>query len=82
MEEKSRTDIVDQIIDEIISEWPLSERKAFADMNKDDGEILQHVFDLYIRRKTGSSAKDDEFSDIMNALLIRLRETHRLRIVK
>ena len=79
---ESQTDIAGQIIDEIISELPLNERTAFANMNEDDAEILQRVFDLYVRRKTGSSAKDDECSDIMNALLIRLRETHRLRIVK
>ena len=82
MEEEFRTDIAGQIINEIISEWPLNERTAFAYMNKDDAEILQRVFDLYVQRKIGSSAKDDECSDIMNALLIRLRETHRLRIVK
>jgi len=82
VKEKSQTDLVGQIIDEIISELPLNERTAFANMNKDDAEILQRVFDLYVRRKIGSEIKEDEYSDIMNALWDRLQETHKLRIVK
>ena len=82
MKEQPRIDVIDQIIDEIISELPLKERTDIANMNKEDAEILQRTFDLYVRRKIGSKAEDDEYSDIMNELWERLRETHRLRIVK
>ncbi|MDO9567245.1 MAG: hypothetical protein Q7J15_10945 [Candidatus Desulfaltia sp.] len=82
MKEQSRLDAIDQIIDEIIAELPLKERTDFANMNKEDAEILQRTFDLYIRRKIGSKTEDDEYSDIMNKLWERLSETHRLRIVK
>ena len=82
MKEQSRIDVISQIVDEIISELPLKERTDIANMNKEDAEILQRTFDLYVRRKIGSKTEDDEYSDIMNELWERLRETHRLRIVK
>lgn len=61
---------------------PLKRRTDIANMNEEDVEVLQRVFDLYVRRKISSKTKDDEYSDIMNELWERLRETHRLRIVK
>ena len=82
MKEHSQIDVIDQIINETISELPLKERTDIAYMNKEDAEILQQTFDLYVRRKIGSKTEDDEYSDIMNELWERLRETHRLRIVK
>lgn len=82
MKEQSPINSIDQIVDEIIAELPLKERTDIANMNKEDAEILQCTFDLYVQRKIGSKTEDDEYSDIMNALWERLRETHRLRIVK
>jgi len=82
LKEHSQIDVIDQIIDEIISELPLKERTDIAYMNKEDAEILQQTFDLYVRHKIDSKTEDDEYSDIMNKLWERLRETHRLRIVK
>jgi len=79
---QAQINIIDQTIDEIISELPLKERTDIAHMNKEDAEILQHAFDWYVRRKIGSKTEDDEYSDIMNKLWDRLRGTHRLRIVK
>ena len=82
MKEHSQIDVIDQIINETISELPLKERTGIAYMNKEEAEILQSTFDLYVRRKISSKTEDDEYSDIMNKLWERLRETHRLRIVK
>ena len=82
MKEPSQIDVINQFVDEIISELPLKERTGIANMNEEDVEVLQRVFDLYVRRKIGSETEDDEYSDIMNELWERLKETHRLRIVK
>jgi len=49
-------------------------------MNKKDVEVLQGVFDLYIRNKIDPD--DEEYENIMNELWKRVRETHLLRVVK
>jgi hypothetical protein len=73
-------DNVSQIVDEILSQLPLEERVCLANMKKKDVEVLQGVFDLYIRSKIES--EDMEYEDIMNELWKRVRETHLLRVVK
>jgi len=73
-------DTVFQIVDEIISELPLRERTSLAKMKKEDVEVLQGVFDLYIRSKV--DPEDEEYTNIMQRLWKRLRETYRLRVVK
>ncbi len=70
------------IVDEIISELPLNDRVSIAYMKKEDAAVLQSVFELYIRSKLGSEFEDEEFNNIMDELWTRLRETHRLRVVK
>jgi hypothetical protein len=49
-------------------------------MNRKDIEVLQGVYDLYIRSKVDT--EDEEFDNIMYELWKRVRETHRLRVVK
>jgi hypothetical protein len=70
----------DSIVDEIISELPLKEKMSFANMKKEDVEVLQSIFDLYIREKIG--LEDVEYEDLMNELWRKLKKTHRMRIVK
>jgi hypothetical protein len=65
---------------QIISELPLKERVSLANMDKEDVDTLQYVFDLYIRNKIGP--EDDDYENIMRELWKRVRETHLLRIVK
>ena len=77
---KQIQDTVSQIVDEILSKMPLEERVSLADMNKEDVEVLQGVFDLYIRSKVDPDDEDSE--NIMHELWKRVRETHRLRVVK
>jgi len=72
--------IQDTIVDEIISELPLREKTSLANMKKKDVEVLQGVFDLYIRSKVDPD--DEDYENIMNELWKRVRETHRLRVVK
>jgi len=80
MKEHSRKDNLDQIVDEIISELPLEERVSLANMNKENAEVLQSVFDLYISSKI--DPEDEEYNVIMKALWEKLQKTHRLKVVK
>ena len=68
------------IVDEILAEMPLEEKVSLANMKEEDVKVLQGVFDLYIRNR--SDPEDEDYEDIMNELWKRVRETHRLRIVK
>ena len=77
---KQIQDTVYQIVDEIISQMPLEERVSLANMKKKDVEVLQGVFDLFIRSKV--DPEDEEYTEIMNELWKRVRETHLLRVVK
>jgi hypothetical protein len=77
---QSLIDTLYQIVDEIISEMPLKEKVALANMKKKDVGVLQGVFDLYIRSKV--NPEDEEYTNIMQRLWKRLRETYRLRVVK
>jgi hypothetical protein len=77
---QSLIDTLYQIVDEIISEMPLKERVALANMKMEDVETLQSVFNLYFRDRIES--EDTEHENIMNKIWNRLRETHKLRVVK
>jgi hypothetical protein len=77
---KQIQDTVYQIVDEILSEMPLEEKVSLANMKKKDIEVLQGVFDLYIRNKV--DPEDEEYENIMHELWNRVRETHLLRVVK
>ena len=77
MKEYTQTDELAQII----SQLPLKERVSLANIKKKDVEVLQSVFDLYIRSKVDSKS-DEEYNVIMEALWGRLQETHKMRIVQ
>ena len=79
---KPETDSDTDIINEIMGGMPMREKSSIANMDKEQVEILQHVFDTYIRSKIGSDSTDDDFNDIMVQLWERLKETHRIRTVK
>jgi hypothetical protein len=49
-------------------------------MKEKDVEVLQDVFDLYIRSKVDSD--DENYEHIMHELWKRVWDTHRLRVVK
>ena len=77
---KPSQDTIAQIVDEILSEMPLEEKVSLANMKEKEVKVLQGVFDLYIRSK--GDPEDEEYENIMNELWKRIRETHRLRLVK
>jgi hypothetical protein len=58
----------------------LKERVSLATMDKENAEVLQIFFDLYIRSKI--DPEDEEYTVIMKALWERLKKTHKLRTVK
>jgi hypothetical protein len=58
----------------------LRKKVSLANMKKKYVEVLQSVFDLYIRRKI--DAEDMEHENIMNELWKIIRETHVMRVVK
>jgi hypothetical protein len=73
-------DIISQIVDEILSEMPLEEKVSLANMGKKEVQVLQGVYHLYIRSRV--DPEDEEYTNIMIELWNRVRETHRLRVVK
>ena len=77
---KQSKDTVYKIVDEILAEMSLEDRVYLANMEKKDVDVLQGIFDLYIRRKI--DPEDEEYENIMHELWKRVRETHRLRVVK
>jgi hypothetical protein len=81
MAENPQTEPVNQVVEDIISELPLDERVKIANLEEGDVELLQYVFDVYVRTRLGDDFEDDA-KDIMNRLWERLKDTHRLRAVK
>ena len=77
---KYSQDIISQIVDEILSEMPLEEKVSLSHMKEKDIDVLQGVFDLYIRNKIDPD--DEEYENIMHELWKRVREIHLLRVVK
>ena len=73
--------MLNKIIEDIISELPFKEKVSMAHMDKEAIEVVQSVFDLYIKNKIGPE-HEEEYSVIMKALWERLQETHRLKVVK
>jgi hypothetical protein len=57
---------MDQIIDEIIYELPFKKKVSLASMKRECVEILQHVFNLYVRNKT--DIQDEKYENIMKEL--------------
>ena len=72
---------IEIIVEEILSELALGEKVSMANMDKEAVEVLQSVFDLYIKSKIGSES-EEEYTVIMKALWERLQNTHKLRIIK
>jgi len=73
---------VDEIIEEIISELPLKERVAIANMNKEHIEMLKNIFNKYIKGKIDIEVDDREYADMMNKLWSKLQKTYKLRVIK
>ena len=80
MTDQSSKDIIDQIVDEILSELPLKDKASLSNKDKEYIEVLQFVFNLYIQNK--KDPDDEDYKNIITEIWKRLQDTHRLRIVK
>jgi len=75
--------IVEDFVKEIVSDLPFKDRATIAHMDEEDVELLQHVFNVYIKSKTGVESDDHyECTVIIKMLWEKLRKTHKLRVVK
>lgn len=86
---KNRTpSIVDDIADQIIEALSLNERVTMANLEDDQIEFINKLLAEYIQTKTKQWAAKQadpytrETEAIIKEIWNRLRETHRLRIVK
>jgi hypothetical protein len=70
----------ENIVDEILSQMPLQEKVALANMESEDVDLLQGIFDYYIRNRTDPDNED--YENIIHELWQRVRKTHRLRVIK
>ncbi len=75
--------IVKEIVDDLISKLSLKEKIGIANMELSNVESLDFVFSSYIKIKTGIGPEDKkEYSIILKELWKKLRDSHRLRVVK
>ena len=80
--------IVDEIADQIIEDLSLDERVTMANLEDDQIKFINKLLAEYIQVKTKKWAAKQADPDPLEAEAIvkkiwnRLRETHRLRIVK
>jgi ATP-dependent exoDNAse (exonuclease V) beta subunit len=70
----------ENIVDEILSQMPLQEKVALANMESEDVDLLQGIFDYYIRNR--ADPDDEDYENIIHELWQRVRKTHRLRVIK
>ena len=77
---KMKKSYQDTIFDEILFQMPLQERVSLANMKEEDVEVLQGIFDYYIRNRFDPD--DEDYENIIHELWGRVRETHRLRVIK
>ena len=71
-----------EIIEDVISKLPLDQRVKIANLDENDIELLQQVFDRYVQSNLGEDIEDDDATDIMYEIWKRLRDGYRLRVVK
>ena len=71
---------IDQIVQEILSDMPLKEKAAIANLDEEKIPYLQYAFDACVRSQLG---QDDEIGkDVMHRMWEVLKGTHRVRRVK
>ena len=75
-------DEIQEIVNDIIETIPMGDLVSFANMDESGVEVLQQAFELYIHRRREADHSEVNLPEIMEALWKRVRETHRLRMVK
>ncbi|MBW2608208.1 MAG: hypothetical protein JRD05_11300 [Deltaproteobacteria bacterium] len=51
--------MLNKIIEDIISKLPFKEKVSMANMDKEAVEVIQIVFDLYIKNKIGTESEEE-----------------------
>jgi len=77
--EKADPEITGGIVAEILADLPLREKSIIAHMNAIELDTLQAILDRYVEGK-GIRIRDGK--DVMKTVWNRLRESHRLKLVK
>ena len=77
--EKPDPEVTAGIVTEILEDLPLREKNIIANMNAIELDLLQSILDRYVEGK-GIHIRDGK--GVMAAVWSRLRESHRLKLVK
>ncbi len=79
---------VAEIVDQIIDELSLEDRVTMANLEDDQIEFINQLITRYIQNKLNERSIEQEETDltepetIVKEIWNRLRETHKLRVVK
>ncbi len=77
--EKPDPEVTAGIVADILADLPLREKSLIANMNAIELDTLQTILDRYVEDK-GTQIRDGK--GVMKAVWNRLRESHRLKLVK
>jgi len=75
-----KSEYLSEIVDEIIEDLPLAERVLIANINEIDIQVLQEDLGRYVQGKIQDDP--DDFKNVIFEVYERLRDTHKLRVVK
>jgi|GEM_PF-5787879 len=78
----TKEDFIQEVVDDLIESMSLKDLVSFANMDETSVQVLQKALELYISRKVGPESENYEVPEIMDALWEKIKETHRIRIVK
>jgi hypothetical protein len=80
--------IVDEIVNQVIDDLSLEDRVTMANLEDDEIEFINKLIAEYIQSKLNERSVDQEETDltepeaIVRQIWNRLRETHKLKVVK
>jgi hypothetical protein len=71
---------IEQIVQDILSDMPLKEKAAIANLDEEDIKYLQYAFDVCVTSQLGKD--HEEGKDVMHRIWEVLQGTHRVRVVE
>jgi nucleoid DNA-binding protein len=86
MANKPDQDLIDSMVSDVINQLSLQEKVKIANLSQFDVHVLEATMGKYLKHRGGKlldSEKDiKEINSILREVWKRLRETHRLKVVK
>jgi hypothetical protein len=86
MVNKLDPDPIDSLITELLDRMSLEDRVSIANLSEDDIHVLESVMGKYLKHRLDQLSETgedvEEATVILREIWKRLRETHRLRVVK